>query len=199
MLKTTLRAITPPLIYKALASLRRLTTDKAENLFEGDDALFKSIVLKALIYAEYGCGASTLWVFKHTACEIFSVDSAPDWLKHVEQSCGSSPKIHLHHADVGPVKEWGIPVGYSHYTNFIDYTNWIWEQNISPDVILIDGRFRVCCFLTSLLRAKEGAYIFFDDYRDRGEYHIVEQFIRPTQTCGRQTMFLVPSKARTIY
>ena len=32
------------------------------------------------------------------------------------------------------------------------------------DCVLVDGRFRVCCFLTSLKNAEQGTRIIFDDY-----------------------------------
>ena len=164
------------------------------KLFDGDDALFKEYIMRANIHAEYGCGVSTAWVFCHTNSKIFSVDSSSIWIEDVSKVCGNPEKLNLHYANVGKVKDWGRPVNYDNYQNFNDYTDWIWEQNAAPDVILIDGRFRVCCFLTSLLHAKEGAHIFFDDYTNRQTYHIVEMFLKPIKTCGRQALFLVPSK-----
>ena len=66
------------------------------------------------------------------------------------------------------------------------------RKNI-PDLVLIDGRFRVCCFLTSLARAEAGTILLFDDYRDRPLYHLVEEFVQPSRQCGRQTAFVVPA------
>ena len=63
-----------------------------------------------------------------------------------------------------------------------------------PDTVLIDGRFRVCCFLTSLKYANENTKIIFDDYNNRPYYHVVEKFIKKEQTCGRQTLFIVKNK-----
>ena len=75
--------------------------------------------------------------------------------------------------------------------------NWIWQEDVSPDVVLIDGRFRVCCFLTSLLNAKESATLIFDDYyKNRQHYHFIERFIKPDQRCGRQAFFTVPNKEK---
>ena len=61
--------------------------------------------------------------------------------------------------------------------------------------MLIDGRFRVCCFLTSLKFAKEGTKIIFDDYTTRRHYHIVEEHVSRAETCGRQCLFIVPPKS----
>ena len=38
------------------------------------------------------------------------------------------------------------------------------ENKLVPDLILIDGRFRVCCFLSSLKYGNVGTKILFDDY-----------------------------------
>ena len=57
---------------------------------------------------------------------------------------------------------------------------------------MIDGRFRVACFLNSLLNADPNTIILFDDYINRPHYHIVEEFLKPTQSCGRQACFVVP-------
>lgn len=150
--------------------------------------------MNASIYGEYGCGASTNWVYKNTNSYILSVDSSDIWIDRVNKSCGDTKRIKLHHANLGPIGDWGTPINYNNSSNFIDYTDWIWNQTLQPNLILIDGRFRVCCFLTSLLHAKEGALIFFDDYRDRPTYHIVERFVKPIKTCGRQALFSVPPK-----
>ena len=61
-----------------------------------------------------------------------------------------------------------------------------------PDVVLIDGRFRVACFLTSLLKSKVGAVIIFDDYSDRNHYHVVEEFVEVSHLEQRQAIFVVP-------
>ena len=67
-----------------------------------------------------------------------------------------------------------------------------WTKRVRPDVVLVDGRFRLACFFTSLLKARSGASVIFDDYSDRPEYHIAEEFIKPAERFGRQARFVVP-------
>ena len=71
----------------------------------------------------------------------------------------------------------------------------MWKQKKTPKLVLVDGRFRVCCFLTSLKFAEEGTKIIFDDYTNRPQYHFVEKYVSRFKECGRQSMFVVPSKA----
>ncbi len=194
-IKKFIRAISPPIFYKAYGLLRQtINMGASQKLFDGDEELFKEVIASANVYAEYGCGASTIWVFNNSRCEIFSVDSSKVWLDSVARHCGASRRLNLHFANIGKIKDWGTPSNYENYHNFNDYSDWVWEQNVFPDVVLIDGRFRVACFLTSLLRAKEGAKLVFDDYINREEYHIVEKFVKPVKTCGRQALFVVPNK-----
>ena len=195
MLKRIFWELCPPVIYRALASAKARIGGKRPALFDGDDALFKKIVPEAKVYAEYGCGFSTMWVASNTQCRILGVDSTKHWLDKVRQGCARTDLVTLHHADVGTTGDWGRPVNYDKRDNFSDYTDWVWKQDAAPDVVLIDGRFRICCFLTSLLFAREGTRILFDDYTDREHYHFIELFLKPVQTCGRQVLFVVPAKS----
>ncbi len=197
MFKESLREVLPPIVYKARDRLRARSArahHAGEELFDGNDRLFKQLAVDANIYAEYGCGASTIWMANHTGCSIYGTDSSEVWLDKVRTSVVDPGRVTLHFADVGRVGDWGRPVGYDKAENFSDYTDWVWKQGITPDLVLVDGRFRVCCFLTSLKNAGEGVHIVFDDYTDRTHYHFVERFLKPIDTCGRQAVFLVPAK-----
>jgi hypothetical protein len=182
-------------IYQKYRYIFRLNgkVEMSEVLFEGDDELFKKVVsLHATAYAEYGSGQSTLWMSKNFSGPILSVDSSQFWINQVASQSQMPCSLRLHWVDLGELESWGRPLGYSKWAHFEEYTEWVWLQGVDPNVVLIDGRFRVCCFFTTLLYAKPGTYVFFDDYTDRPHYHYVEQFIQPVQLCGRQALFIVP-------
>ena len=165
------------------------------TLFDGDDGLFKDMLKTSKIFGEYGCGSSTEWVLKNTNANILSVDSSRDWVdKIISGNAEYNKRIKLKHIDLGEVENWGRPIGYEKSYNFINYFNWIWTQDVIPDTVLIDGRFRVCCFLTSIKYGKEDTKIIFDDYNNRPYYHVIEKFIKKEQTCGRQALFIVKNK-----
>ena len=168
---------------------------KLTKLFDGDDSLFKDLLKNSKNYGEYGCGLSTEWVLNNTNANILSVDSSKEWIDKISsKNVKCKKRLKLQHIDLGKVENWGRPVGYEKSYNFINYFNWIWTQDILPDTVLIDGRFRVCCFLTSIKYANENTNIVFDDYNNRPYYHVVEKFIKKEQTCGRQTLFIVKNK-----
>lgn len=197
MLDKVLSELLPPVIYRAPARIRsRMPAPKgAEDiLFDGDDAMFKQVASSARTYGEYGCGASTVWMANHTGCRILSVDTSREWLDTVRQKVGTAERVQLHHAELGAIGNWGRPLSYERDDNFGDYTDWLWAQDVSPDVVLVDGRFRVCCFLSSLSKAGKDTQILFDDYIDRPHYHFVERFLAPVRICGRQALFSAPGR-----
>ena len=168
---------------------------KLTKLFDGDDSLFKDLLKNSKNYGEYGCGLSTEWVLNNTNANILSVDSSKEWIDKISsKNVEYKKRLKLQHIDLGKVENWGRPVGYEKSYNFINYFNWIWTQDILPDTVLIDGRFRVCCFLTSIKYANENTKILFDDYNNRPYYHVVEKFVKKEQTCGRQALFIVKNK-----
>jgi len=191
-LKNLVKSFIPSKVLYAVAKVKALKN--AHLLFNGDDALFKAAFDAETVYGEYGCGESTIWVSNSTGCEIFSVDSSAEWIDFVYSKCNQAKRPTLHWADVGPIGEWGRPLGYTRLENFNDYTDWLWKNDKKPNLILVDGRFRVCSFLTCLIYAEEGVKIFFDDYTNRTEYHLVEKFIKPTETYGRQALFVTPKR-----
>lgn len=177
-------------------SVRIMQYNYSSKLFGGDDNLFKDEIKKVDVYAEYGCGQSTLWVLNNTSANVISVDTSSDWIDSVKQdNQNNKDRLNIHHSDLGEVGEWGRPLSYKKKNNFPDYTNYIWMQKESPEMVLVDGRFRVCCFLTSVKYAKEGTLILFDDYINRSHYHFVEKYVNRSKECGRQCMFIVPSKS----
>lgn len=166
---------------------------KERSLFSGDDALFKDLARKSQIFGEYGCGDSTLWVAENTDASIISVDTNAEWVNLIcSRLSPSRLNVHISAVDLGPVMDWGRPAGYSRSDFFSNYTDLIWSTQEQPDLVLIDGRFRVCCFFTSLLRAAPRSIILFDDYIDRANYHVVEKYISPVELYGRQGVFEVP-------
>jgi len=204
MFKKILKLVLPPLlmlpilwVYRKISYFRLGAKYGNPNdpyfLFDGKNSLFKSILLETRLYGEYGCGKSTKWVLNNTNSKILAVDSSNQWVDVViNDNLENNIRLDIKYIDVGAVGFMGYPINYNKSDSYKDYTNWIWEQSMKPDTVLIDGRFRVCCFLTSLKFADEGTRIIFDDYVGRPHYHVVEKFIDRKEVCGRQCLFVVP-------
>lgn len=202
MIKETLKLLAPPILTSAYRKIRPKPVKKAlpqetdDILFDGDDALFKELTQDARIYGEYGCGQSTNWILNKTSAKVVAVDTSEIWVNKVTQAnVKNSHRLNIRHVNLGEVGAWGRPIDYSKRDFFDEYTDFIWKQPEKPDIVLVDGRFRVCCFLTCLKLANEGTRILFDDYIDRPFYHIVENHAPRLKVCGRQCLFTVPPKS----
>jgi hypothetical protein len=158
-------------------------------------AVFDRYVSGTSCYMEYGAGGSTLRAEQLHAAHIISVDSSHEWVLAVGSAMGFPPCLDLIHCDIGEVGAWGRPRNMRGLYNYHFYMSKPWEvarnKSLTPAVIMIDGRFRVSCFLYSLLCAKPGTIILFDDYAKRNHYHVVEAFCVPHQVCGRMAIFQV--------
>lgn len=189
------------MVVKLLARIKKKRRGNNKGtLFRGDDELFKQVLSHTRVYGEYGCGQSTSWVASNTNAQVLSVDTSKIWVDKVLLSgLASKEQLNIVHIDLGAVAEWGYPIDYRCSDRFYEYTDWIWMQNKKPNTVLIDGRFRVCCFLTSLKYAEEGTNLLFDDYKNRPHYHVVEKYIDRADECGHQSLFVVPSADKIDY
>ncbi len=167
-------------------------------LFEGNDVLFKKYVKQSKNYLEYGSGKSTVWTAKNTNSKIFSIETDREWVSKTLNSLdkSDSKKVNLKYIDIGKVGNHGRPFSFQNHFNFTKYTDYFWDKKIKPDFILIDGRFRVCSFLTCLKYAGKDTPILFDDYIERKYYHIVEEFIKISEINSNQALFVKDSNTK---
>lgn len=172
----------------------KLTPAMPEMVFN----FLKAQLSESRVYLEYGCGGSTYHAsLLSNISRIYSVDTSSAWIEKVKNDI-SSDKLFIEYCDVGPVIEWGTPSNNASYKNYWSYMTIPWKNarnfNDSPDLILIDGRFRVASFLYSVLCAKKGAKILFDDYTIRPEYHIVEKYLPINEVKGYMALFEIKEK-----
>jgi hypothetical protein len=169
--------------------------NRVENgiLFEGHDRLFKDVMATCVQYIEFGCGESTIWTDRNTNARIASVDTSSEWIKRTSDLMTRQDHS-LRHVDCGALGRWGRPKTLSHRTNFMVYVKQPWEILPDADTVLIDGRFRIQCFLFSYIFAPEGTRIICDDYVSRPLYRIMEEFCPPVKLNKRQALFVLPSK-----
>ncbi len=163
-------------------------------------AAFERFLGGAKVFLEYGAGGSTFHAARFGVPAIFSVESDFAFLSGVWDaflSMDTPSKLVTYHANVGPTKEWGYPVDSSSAQKWPAYAGGVWDRltadGASPDLVLIDGRFRVACFCTSMLAANPGTKVLFDDYIDRQHYRAVEQVAKPVAMHGRMAEFIVDS------
>lgn len=157
---------------------------------------FQDQLQRSSCYLEYGCGGSTLYAINDAQVKtILSIDTDLNWIQRIRSYIPPDSSVYIEHLNLGEVADWGFPQTINNYKDFHLYTSLPWsratELKVVPDTILIDGRFRVACFLYSLLAARIGTMIIFDDYFDRPEYFIVEEFCEVTEKAGRMAGFII--------
>jgi len=160
-----------------------------------EQACISAFFESAQSYVEFGCGGSTVLASKLMTGVITSMDSSKEWIERVRAECQKSPsriRPELIHVDIGPTGEWGRPLDESARDRWPEYSSAIWksEGTDQADLYLIDGRFRVACFLETLMHCKADAVILIHDYTPRLEYHVVEEFARPFMTRGTLCAFI---------
>lgn len=199
-LKRILRLMLPPLVLvpwewirKRQAGSGKIDPPSAPELFDGEGELFMRVVRESTRYAEYGVGLSTRYVANETSSLVRSVDTSLEWIEKVRADLSADSRFVAYHVDLGPVGEWGTPVGYERRHLIDDYLQAPFRDGFRPDCVLVDGRFRVAAFLTALLTSDVGTRIVFDDYVGRKYYHVVEEILRPSEVSCRQALFVVPS------
>lgn len=163
---------------------------------EAESALLLEAYSAARVILEYGSGGSTHIAAQMTGKYVLSVESDRAWARNLRSeitAAGPKSSVVVYHVDIGPTGSWGRPVDDSGWNRYHRYPNAIWEEPFfrHPDVVLVDGRFRPACLLTTMLQITRPVRVLFDDYLERPAYHVVERFQRPHRMAGRMAEFLI--------
>ena len=166
-----------------------------------DEIRFLDEVLsKADAYLEFGIGNSTLFALDHQnlGC-VKGIESSKEWFEMVVKDPSISAamakgRLELVHVNVGPTGIYGYPAGNSAKDKWKEYSSQTFSrcgQTAQHRVVLVDGRFRVACFLKMLksmapddLKRTE---ILIHDY-DR-YYHVIEKFAGLVESHGNLALF----------
>lgn len=166
-------------------------------------AFLESKISEAKYFLEFGAGFSTKLALKNSNTQIVSIETSAEYIEAFKQELAvgqkSVPNVELVHIDIGKTRDWGRPVDESEIEKWPAYSekpwNYIKEKNFKPDLILIDGRFRVATLIQAW-RFAPGCTVLFDDYKKRTHYHKVEELIKPTKIVGRIGVFKIPKFLR---
>lgn len=164
------------------------------TLPEAEAAWLTEAYQNASTILEYGSGGSTVMGAELGDKTIFSVESSKKWADMMRSWFEANPtgsSVEIVPIFVGPVKKWGMPVDDAHFHRWPRYPLKVWDREdfVQPDVVLVDGRFRIGCVLATLYRTKKPVTLYFDDYTERTQYHVVEDFVPLTETRGRMARF----------
>ena len=149
---------------------------------------------EASVILEYGSGGSTVMAGDMPGKQVFSVESDAAWADGMSAWFAANPPVSpvvVHHADIGPTKDWGHPRTNDGWRRYAAYPLGIWDRAdfVHPDVVLVDGRFRAGCALATAFRISRPVTLLFDDYKHRDQYHEVEDFLGTPIMIGRMGVF----------
>jgi hypothetical protein len=182
----------------ALAPIPAIQVRPTLTLPPAEAAALTAAYAAADVILEYGSGGSTVLAAEMSGKTVFSVESGADWAAGLQAWFDENPPastVHLHAVDIGPTGDWGAPISQRGWRRYHHYPLSVWDRTdfLHPDVVLIDGRFRLACLLTVLHRITRPVVVLFDDYRDRNVYHRAETLVQPSSLIGRMARFdLVP-------
>ena len=146
----------------------------------GEEVLFRTFLERCGSYFEFGMGGSTVAACNTVKGRVVAIDSDVKWVESVRSKIKEStyPR-NLISIDIGQTIDWGYPKDNSRRDVYKNYSRSIIEQGPSEfDLCLVDGRFRVACFMHALLRVRADCVLCIHDYRCRDNYHVVERHAR---------------------
>jgi hypothetical protein len=169
------------------------------TLPEAEAAHLREAYDQAAVILEYGSGGSTVMAAEMPGKTVVSVESDADWAQMMRDWFAKAAPAHgttvdVIWSDIGPTKQWGFPKDQSGWSRYAQYPLAVWDLDTvgQPDVVLVDGRFRVGCAMAVALRTTRPVTVLFDDYVPRKQYHRIEQFIgAPRRVIGRMAEFEV--------
>jgi hypothetical protein len=160
----------------ALELTPRMTADEI--------ACFLRHLQDAQVYLEFGCGGSTRLAAESGVAKLLSVDTDREWIKRCRKHPAIAPLVAegratLRWVNVGSIAKWGYPANEEHAKSWPDYSLAIWTEigEGLPDVVLIDGRWRVSTTVQALLRCRAGTIMMFHDFPLRQSYAQILPFI----------------------
>ena len=179
---------------KDTATPKETLTTPTMTFPDAEANLVREYYGKVASILEYGSGGSTILAATTPHDFIASVESDKAWAQNLSAVLNRDfpdAPVNLYWADIGQTKSWGRPKNDQNWRNFHLYPTSVWDQPWfqHPDLVLIDGRFRVACFMTTALRITRPVTVLFDDYTPRKFYHWVENFFQPIECVGRMARF----------
>lgn len=150
-------------------------------------------------YLEYGAGGSTLTAagMAHT---VVTVDTDKHFLERVSKRVTGKAKLYPVHVDIGLTRAWGRPLvtlrTRKRLTRWCRYPAAPWEVlsqlSVLPEVVFVDGRFRVASVLESFLQLPDDADCCFmvDDFEGRERFYWpILEFARSVSRHDRMISF----------
>ena len=161
-----------------------------------------SEICKSKKVLEFGSGGSTI-LLAAIVEKLISIESDKKFAAQVNrklESLNYKSKASVIYANIGPTKSFGQPFSflspifkhrYKNYARVFDNL----DKQFEPDIVFVDGRFRVWCSIQACKKLESNFTLIIDDYFDRKEYHEIENFLGPAKVfCDNTAYFDVQTE-----
>ncbi len=156
---------------------------------------FKEYLQKSTDVFEFGCGGSTVLISHlENIKNLHSVDSDLNWINKIKEKVKKN--VVFHFVNIGELTYWGHPKDESQKTEWPKYSNVLKDlHDYFPDLVFVDGRFRVACALKSIEKMKKESYLIMHDYapsffhvQDRS-YGVIEKWFNKIDSADTLSVF----------
>ena len=150
------------------------------------------------LYLEFGSGGSTL-LANQLGIPSITVESDRFYAAAVRKALPAPEKARILTPPMGITGEWGMPVlGKERKGPRYVHAPFDRLEDGFPDLIFVDGRYRVACVLESArqaVRAHCTSTVLLDDYERRPHYHVLEEHLGTPERVGRGAVFSVGDRS----
>ena len=152
------------------------------------NSFFLDKLKKSKFYFEYGSGSSTL-IANDLNKKFISIELDKKYYLELKKKI-KNDQVKLF--NIGPVGEFSYPIFKlkKKIVNYINSIDTYLSDEDYPDLILIDGRFRIACCLNILKHIQKKSLkvlILLDDYEKRESYKILNKFFK-IKSIGRMAI-----------
>lgn len=124
---------------------------------------------------QFGMGDATTTLLAAGLPRLLAVDSDSAWLGRMaaEPDCVEAiadGRLRLMPIDIGPVGAWGWPACATRLDLWPRYWREPWDAAPAPELVLVDGRFRVATALIAAVRLGPNAVVLVHDFWSRPSY-----------------------------
>jgi hypothetical protein len=189
-----LKSVIPALRFLYLHHVRGLDPPTAPHLDDEAAAWLEQQLPKTRLFLEYGSGGSTV-LANRLGVPTISVESDRFYAETVQSVLPKPESTRMLVPPMGLTEEWGMPAFFKRKKGR-RYVMAPFEllNDRFPDLVMIDGRYRVAAALESARRAARmgsSARLMLDDYAGRPHYHVLETYLGEPERIGRAALFVI--------
>jgi hypothetical protein len=152
----------------------------------------------AKLFLEFGSGGSTVMANRLGVPSV-TVESDRFYAAVVRKALPSPRRARILTPRMGVTREWGMPIlGKARKGPRYVHAPFDQLKDAFPDLIFVDGRYRVACVLESARKAAEAhckATVLLDDYESRPNYHVLEKHLGKPERIGRAASFMIGERS----